>query len=350
MSDVGEGRAVRVVLADDSQTVRAVLRRLLEGAGFEVAGAAADGEEAVRLVLEARPDVVLLDLDMPGLDGAEATRAIMESAPRPIVILTSRADPEEFRQAARALAAGALEVVPKPATPDAWVGLQARLAELLRAAAGRPGAPIAAEGIAQGSIGAGGGPPPRLVAVGASTGGPTAVRDLLRAMGPVPPVTVLVVQHMAAGFEAGLAEWLALETGMPVRIAAAGEPVGPREVRVAPASAHLTVDAEWRLALDAESEPVGGHRPSVDALFFSCARLDPRAVVGILLTGMGQDGAAGLAALREGGGLTIAQDPSSCAVRGMPEAAIRTGAAALVLPPAEAGAAVRRLFPEGGGG
>ncbi len=346
--DVGTP-SIRVVLADDSQTVRAVLRRLLEGAGFEVVGMAADGEEAVRVVLETAPDVVVLDLDMPVLDGAEATRILMERDPRPIVILTSRADPEEFRQAAGALAAGALEIVPKPATPDAWVGLQGRLAELLRAAAGRAAEPVSVAG-RPGALSVGGGPPPRVVAVGASTGGPTAVRDLLHAMGPAPPVTVLLVQHMAAGFEAGLAEWLAVETGMTVRIAADGEPVGAREVRVAPAGVHLTVDEGWRVVLDSAGEPHGGHRPSVDALFFGCARAGARSVVGILLTGMGQDGVEGLAALREGGALTIAQDPATCAVPGMPEAAIRAGAAELVLGPAEAGEVVRRLFREGARG
>jgi len=338
--------SIRVVLADDSQTVRAVLRRLLEGAGFDVVGTAADGEEAVRLVLETAPDVVVLDLDMPVLDGAEATRTLMERDPRPIVILTSRADPEEFRQAAGALAAGALEVVPKPATPDAWVGLQDRLAELLRAAAGRSEVPVSVAGRPVAAV-VGKGPPPNVVAVGASTGGPTAVRDLLKAMGPVPPVTVLVVQHMAAGFEAGLAEWLAVETGMTVRITVDGEAVGPREVRIAPAGTHLTVDTGWRVVLDGAGERHGGHRPSVDALFLGCARAGARSVVGILLTGMGQDGVEGLAALRKGGALTIAQDPATCAVTGMPEAAIRAGAAELVLGPAEAGAVVRRLFGEG---
>ena len=347
MTGDGNGRKIRVVIADDSQTVRAVLLRMLENAGCSVVRAAADGEEAIRAVLETSPDVVLLDLDMPVLDGAEATRIIMERSPRPIVILTSRADPKVFREAARALDAGALEVVPKPGTPDEWVALQERLARLLAEATG-----IGRGGRGTVSVGQGGVVIPRsfapkVIAVGASTGGPTALRDLLKGLGSPAPLPVLIVQHMAAGFEAGLAEWLALETGQPVHLAEDGTPIGAPEIRIAPAGVHLRVGADWRVTLDADRGPRNGHRPSVDELFLSCAELDPPAVVAVLLTGMGQDGVEGLSVLRDRGALTIAQDPETCAVPGMPETAIRAGAAELILAPGRAGELVRGLAREG---
>ncbi len=334
---------VRVVLADDSTTVRAVLRRILKAADLEVVGEGADGREALELVRERDPDVVVLDLDMPNMDGAEATQRIMAEFPRPVLILTARADPREFKEAARALGAGALDIMAKPQTPAAWSDLGAHLVTLLReAAAGRRGgaSKVARYDEAE--------PPrgwrPTVVAVGSSTGGPGALREFLTGLGPGLPVPVLAVQHIAPGFEKGLAEWLRAKTGVPVRVPETDGGALPGEVLLAPWNRQMRLLPGLRVELDGSAPPRGGHRPSVDELFLSAAEVEGRGAAAVLLTGMGRDGVEGLLAVRKRGGLTIAQEPATCVVAGMPSAAISEGAAGHVLPPGRAGALLRELI------
>jgi two-component system chemotaxis response regulator CheB len=185
-----------------------------------------------------------------------------------------------------------------------------------------------------------------LLAIGASTGGPAAVRDLLAALPAPAPFPTLVVQHIAAGFESGLAEWLASTLGLDVRIAIAGEQPGPGAVRIAPGGAHLRLGTDGRLELDSVTPPRRGHRPSVDELFRSLDQGAAQRVVAVLLTGMGTDGAEGLRELRRAGAFCCAQDEASSAVFGMPRAAIELGAAELVLAPAAIGQELSRRLRE----
>ena len=324
---------VRVVVVDDSPTVRAVLRRMLaRDPGLEVVGEAGDGHEAVQMVVERRPDVVVMDLEMPGMDGFAAIQQIVERHPVPILVLSSRARVGGRRTVFDAIAAGAVEVLAKPESPDAWGSLTQTLPETLRglASSGSPSGGDAGERAAA--------PAPRpavrpeVLAMGASTGGPQALQVLFERLRPVPPLAVLVVQHIAPEFQGGLADWLREAGGLDVRLAQNGERPPRGAVRLAPQGAHLRLHIDGTLQLDQALAPRYGHRPAADELFHSCTRLGARAV-GILLSGMGRDGAEGLLAMRRAGGVTLVQDEASSVVYGMPRVALEAGAAELALPP-----------------
>jgi chemotaxis response regulator CheB len=234
-------------------------------------------------------------------------------------------------------------VLGKPEDTDSWRQLADTLPEMVRtAAAARAKMDELAE------------PPPapqarrleqltvaprtlRWVAVGASTGGPTAFRELLAALPDSFPATLLLVQHITSGFEAGLADWLNKEFVPDVRLARDGEQPPPGCVRLAPGEAHLVLEPGGVLSLDRKSPQRSGHRPSVDALFSSVARAAPESSAGVLLTGMGADGVEGLLDLRRAGCLTLAQDEASSIVWGMPRVAVEQGAAEVVLPPGDIG-------------
>ena len=331
MSD--EVRRLRVLVVDDSASVRAVLRRFFRRTeDIEVVGEAADGAAAVERVLDLSPDVVLMDLVMPGMDGYAATERIMEVRPTPIVILSSRVNRNQMRTAFEAMRRGAVEVLGKPEDTGQWHQLADTLPEMVRtAAAARTRAPerrprrLPEAEAASRAL--------RWVGIGASTGGPAALRELLEALPERFGMTLLVVQHITGGFEAGLADWLNRELPFDVRLAADGEEPGPGCVRLAPGGAHLLLEADGSLTLDRATPPRSGHRPSVDALLSSLARSVPGTSAGVILTGMGSDGVEGLAELRAAGGLTIAQEMVSCVVHGMPRVAVERGAAELELAP-----------------
>ena len=332
---------VRLVLVDDSSTVRAVLRRLLSPAvGIEVVGEAADGATAVEVVLRSRPDVVIMDVEMPVMDGFAATERIMAVRPTPILVLSSRANRDHVHTAFEAIRRGAVEVLGKPENTAGWENFSRTLPETVRTLSGvlpsvpqRPrstaGAPVL---LPRRDL--------RWVAVGASTGGPGALRELLAALPERVPVSILIVQHIAQGFESGMADWLATQLSRDVRLAREGELVPPGAVRLAPAEAHLVLDQVGRTQLDTASPPRRGHRPSVDELLLSCARAHGTRTAGVLLSGMGSDGVEGLAALNEAGGLTLVQDEATSVVFGMPRAALERGAAEISLPPAGIAAAL----------
>jgi two-component system chemotaxis response regulator CheB len=347
---------IRVLLVDDSPSVRAVLRRFLRRTGdLEVAAEAPDGAQAVQAVLDHEPQVVVMDLQMPVMDGYAAIERIMELRPTPIVVLTSRANRNEMRTAFEAMRRGALEVLPKPEDTESWRHLADTLPDTLRAVAGvgpapeiRPPRRRSRTPARRRSL-----PLPekrpdlRWIGVGASTGGPAAMRDLLEALPNPLPVTVLLVQHIAPGFEVGLADWLSRELDLDVRVARPGERPNPGAVRMAPAGYHLHLVPGGRLELDSISPPVQGHRPAVDELFFSLADGDSMRSAGVLLTGMGSDGVEGLLELRRQGGLTFAQDEATSVVYGMPRVALEREAVDMGLSLEEIARTLARTWQEG---
>jgi two-component system response regulator WspF len=339
---------MRIAIVNDLALARAVLRRVVESVpGYAVAWTAVDGAEAVRLAAADRPDVILMDLIMPVMDGAEATRRIMAASPCPILVVTASVG-ANFGKVYEALGAGGLDAVKTPTVdPSGQVrhgeALLERLAKLSRAS-GRWSLPSSKTSQAADT------PPPApllalppLLAVGASTGGPEAVAQVLAALAPAPPGPVAVVQHIAPDFAAGFVGWLHGRTRLPVRLARDGDPPEVGQVYIAGSDDHLTLRPDRRFAYTPEPKAYP-YRPSVDVLFESLASAWPRPGVAVLLTGMGSDGARGLAALKRRGWHTVAQDQATCVVYGMPRAAAELGAAAQVLPLPQIGPAVAGLL------
>jgi len=323
----------RVLICEDSRTFAAALARTLEHGGeIDVVGVRSSAEAAIADLARLAPDLVTMDLELPGMPGLAAIEQIMSVRPTPILVLSAHVR-DDGGAAAAALAAGALEAIAKDALPlrdpggAAAAAFRRRVTLLGRARVIRhPRARLAPH--------AHRGPPrpaPRRSVVGicASTGGPQALAAVLSAIPRDYPIPILVVQHIAAGFTDGLARWLDGAVPLPVRLAEDGAAVEPG-VTVGPEGAHLVVGAGGRLSLDRRS-PAGLHRPSGDMLLSSIAASAKSAGVGVVLTGMGRDGGAGIEAIAAAGGLTIAQDEASSAVYGMPREAARRGAE-LILP------------------
>ncbi|MFC3743495.1 chemotaxis-specific protein-glutamate methyltransferase CheB [Paractinoplanes deccanensis] len=350
---------IRVLLVEDSATMRHHLRESLAAdPELQVVGEATDGGDAVRLVGRLRPDVVTMDMMLPTMSGLVATEHIMAEHPTPILVVSS-ADRQELFSTYNALAAGAVDVMEKPRGDDSDADWGRRLCRTVRMVSrirvithprarldGRPRGGLtpepasAAPPVAQ-SL--------RVVALGASTGGPGALTELLRGLpaGFRPPV--LCVQHIAASepFAVAFSDWLAGQTGRDVSYAHDGTPVAAMAGRVvlAPPDRHLSVrDGVLRLS---HAPPVHSCRPSVDVLFDSIAAEYGAGAAGCLLTGMGRDGAEGLLRMRSRGAVTFAQDEASCVVYGMPREAALLGAAAFVLPPARIAARLADLQPTG---
>jgi two-component system chemotaxis response regulator CheB len=323
-------------VADDSAAARVLLRGILEAdPGLEVVGDARDGLEAVELADRLEPDVITMDVDMPGVDGLEATRRIMARVPRPIV-LVSGVFPPDLDNSFRALEAGAVTLLGKPNGPGA-PAFAREAAELVATVKLMAGVKLVRRSLSR----APDGPPPppsgrqtdpvRIVAIAASTGGPPAVAEVLRGLPGDWSVPVLVVQHIGAGFDVGLVRYLDDACQLPVALAEDGRELPRGGVFVSPAEAHLGVSAGHRLTVTA-AEPIDGYRPSANHLFRSvAAAFGPRAA-GVVLTGMGRDGADGLLALRRAGGFTVAQDQATSIVYGMPRQALLRGATDEVLP------------------
>ena len=327
-------RKITVLVVDDSGISRDLLAHiLLAEPGIEICGYARNGEEAIAMSAEKTPDVVTMDIHMPGLDGFDTTRRIMETQPRPIVIVSASFDSRDVAKMFRALEAGAVAAVEKPPGPGhpghaalarKFIDTVKAMSEVrvirrwprARSEARRP-APALPPPVAG---------PPRLLVVGASTGGPPALHRLLAGLPKPCPVPVLIVQHISAGFIQGLAEWLSATTGMPVRIAHHGESATAGTAFLAPDGCQMGIGPDGRITCAPEPAE-HGLRPSVSFLFRAVARnYGPRAA-GVLLTGMGCDGAAELKLMRDAGAVTFAQDQESSIVHGMPGEAIRLCAA-----------------------
>jgi two-component system chemotaxis response regulator CheB len=333
---------LRVLVVDDSEVARRLLVSVLAGAGgLGVVGEASSGAEAVRLAGRLRPDVITMDVQMPGMDGLETTRRIMERHPAPIVVVSGGHDPHDLAHSMRALDAGALAALRKPHGP-LDPGFAAEVAELVSTVRlmaevkvfrrrPAPSPPASSPAAPAGDGASRPRPPAELVAVGASTGGPAALAGILRGLPAATPVPVLVVQHITPGFETALVTWLDETTPLRVRLAADGQRPTAGEVLVAPAGSHLGLSAAGRVRIG-EDPPLAGHRPSATYLFASVARALGARAVGVILTGMGSDGVAGLLQLRRAGGTVLAQDQASCVVPGMPAAAVAAGAVDEVVP------------------
>lgn len=356
MNSAAPGAPIRVLVVDDSAVVRELLMHILNSdPQLEVIGVAVDGEEAVTLAQRLRPDVIVMDIHLPKLDGFAATRQIMESAPTRIVMATAVTDPKEVAANFQAIEAGALTILSKPTGPG-QSDFAARAQELVQSVklmsevqvvkrwprraggAALPAAPRVAPL-----------PTAKLVAIGASTGGPIALQTLLAGLSQPLPVPILIVQHISDNFVEGFADWLASTTRYSVRVAVAGELPQPGVAYVAPSGRHLQLRSNASIALvDAPADY--GVRPSVAALFRSVTAVHGAAAVGVLLTGMGRDGALELKAMRAAGALTIAQDRESSVVFGMPGEAIALDAACYTLSPDKIAVVLGDLFRPPGNG
>jgi two-component system response regulator WspF len=338
---------MRIGLVNDLALAHEAMRRVLAPTPHTIAWTATDGAQAVQRCAEDRPDLVLMDLIMPVMDGVEATRRIMAATPTAILIVTANMEGAPGR-VFDALGAGALDVVNTPALAGPHLAESARallakidmIGRLVGVQTPPPFAPRAlpARG---GAAGARGGR--WLFALGASAGGPAALAEVLKVFPRETPAAFVVVQHLDEHFAAGLAEWLGQQITLPVRLARDGDAPQPGLVLLPGRDDHLVLTARGTLAYTAE--PVAyAYRPSVDALFESVARHWAGAAAGVLLTGMGRDGARGLKKMREAHFLTLAQDRASSAVYGMPKAAAELDAAGEILPLARIGPALRELL------
>jgi two-component system chemotaxis response regulator CheB len=292
-------------------------------------------EDALRIIHRVAPDVVSLDIRLPGMQGVEATRRIMTERPTPIVVVSGASDSAETNPAMEALKAGAVSVVEKPAatTHQDYAALAGHLCTQLaimsevkvvrqRAIAAKPRTSGKGRSAVPGAY--------RVLGIAASTGGPSALMEVLGRLGAAFPLPVVVVQHMTPAFVEGFGAWLGTVAPMPVRIVHELMALQPGTVYLAPAGKHIAADANWVWPQD--GLPISNHKPSATVLFSSLARNTGGTSIGVLLTGMGDDGAEGLMRLREAGGFTIAEDESSAVVWGMPGVAAQMGAATEVVP------------------
>lgn len=340
-------RPTRVLIVEDSPVMQRLLERAINSdPRLSVVGVAGDADQALSLLRSARPDVVSMDIRLPRVNGLELTRIIMREYPLPIVVVAADVDDSTLAISMNALKAGALTVVEKPkgTAQTNWNDVSHQLCTQLyimskvkvvrqrnkeqkNSAASRPISFLQQPGGFQ------------VVGIGASTGGPGSLANVLGFLLPAFPLPILVVQHIGAPFVEGFAHWLSSVVSLPVEMAAAGESLTPGRIYVAPANRHLLAERGKIILRDGSSR--GGQKPAVDRLFESLAASYGEAAIGILLTGMGEDGARGLLALREAGGYTIAEDESTAVVWGMPGSAVRLGAAVEQLPAALIG---RRIW------
>lgn len=332
---------IRVLLVDDSPIVLHILQRLLSRSPeIQVVGTAADGREALELVPTLNPDVICTDLHMPVMDGLEFTREVMASYPRPILVVSAAVEPGS-PNIFRLLEAGAVDVYLKPRdilNVD-MDKLAHELASKIRILAGVH--VFRRNNNARGATVAKLAPKPtilprpqtpvRMVVIGASTGGPQALHKILAHLPASFPVPIVCVQHIGSNFLSEMVMWLTEVSPLPVRKAVHGETPQAGVVYFAPEDAHLELDAGGRFALSLAA-PLDGHRPSVTITMRAAARCFGAGAVGVLLTGMGRDGAEGMAGIAAAGGITIAQDEASSVVYGMPKQAVELGAVQHILP------------------
>lgn len=331
---------IKVLIVEDSKVEQELLAHILgSDPQIQVVGIVGDGERAIAEVKRLQPDLVTMDIHMPRMNGFDTTRRLMEETPLPIVIVSGSFSRSDTDKTFHALESGALTVVRKP-RGIGHPGYQEDARELInnvramsevkvvkrwpRLRREEPPPPLPSVVRATSEI--------RVVAIGASTGGPAVIQTILSGLPRNFTAPVLVVQHMAAGFMESFVNWLTETSGFPAQIAVHGDSPLPGRAYFAPDGCHMQIGRDSRIVLTRD-EPEGGLRPSVARLFHSVAEEFGRNAVGVLLTGMGKDGAVELKLMKERGAITIVQDENSCIVFGMPGEAVRQGAADHIIAP-----------------
>ncbi|HIK36990.1 MAG: chemotaxis-specific protein-glutamate methyltransferase CheB [Geminocystis sp.] len=345
---------IKVLLVEDSPVALTIIRRIIESAeDMTLVGTARSGVEALELLSKVKPDIVCTDLMMPRMNGLELIHKIMTTNPVPILVISGCIQEDDENNIFQLLEAGAVDIFPKPAsgTLQEYDSIRERLLEKIRVIAGvkvftkrvrparirlvdpwekpvkvhkPPATPL--QEATQSSTS-----PIAVVALAASTGGPQAFQEVLGSLPADFPVPLLCVQHISTGFLKGFLEWLQGNIPLPVVIAKTGEKPQPGKVYFPPERMHLRIDGQGRFYCG-DDTPVDNHNPSATVLFETVAHYYGPSAVGVLMTGMGRDGARGLLTLKQKGGYTIAQDESSSIVFGMPQEAIKLGAVHKVLP------------------
>lgn len=347
---------IKVLVVEDSPVVREFLVHILDSdSDIQVVGTANDGEEALDAVRRLSPDVITMDIHMPKLNGLEATRRIMETDPTPIIIVSGSDNSKEVVTTFDAMEAGALAVLHRPAglghpAHDTTARELTQTVKLMaevkvvrrwpRRQTGSPSPRTVDTGLAQAPA------KPRIVAIGASTGGPPVLQTILAALPQTFPIPVVIVQHMTAGFSRGFIEWLSQTSALPMHLATQDELMLPGHAYFAPDEIQMKVAHHNRIILTGDG-PENGLRPSVSYLFRSVAEVYGCDAIAGLLTGMGRDGAKELLLLKEKGAVTFVQDKASSVVHGMPGEAIRLDAAMLVLPPEKIATVLTNLANKG---
>ena len=350
-------KPVRVLLADDSPTIRHYLSAIMkEMNNITIVGEARNGQEVIDLVHKLRPDVVSMDINMPKMDGLEATRQIMAERPTPVVVVSGLLE-SDVELSIRALEAGALAVVEKP--PDRqnpqFEEKRKQLITTIRAMAGvsvvsrryKHRQPIdknpefvalktATDRLSR----------PEIIAIGASTGGPSAIHRILKEFPADLAVPVVIVQHMSHEFLQGLARWLQRSTKLQVKIAESGDELQAGHVYIAPGTSHMTIrrQNEKLFVRLIRERGTPQYQPSINMLFNSLATTCGRNAIGVILTGMGDDGASGLLAMKQADAKTLAQDENSSTVFGMPNAALLCGAVKSVMPLSSLAPAILKML------
>lgn len=344
---------IKVFLVEDSPVALEVLHKLLKSSPqVTVVGTARNGKEALALIPKLQPNVICTDLHMAGMDGLELTQQVMAKYPIPILVISNSVQADDTNNIFRVLQAGALDIFPKPTTgrESDYEQVKAQLISKIEVLSGvsvftKPlklptavetrksvsvgksswvGATVEGANNATSAI--------RMVAVGASTGGPQALQKLFSQLPSHFPVPVICTQHISEGFLPGLVNWLATECQVKVKIAQDGETPSAGTIYFAPEKSHLELNSLGKLTLNPATGIVDGHCPSVTVMFKSAAQFYGKGMMGVLLTGMGRDGATGMQAIAQAGGTTIAQDEASSIVFGMPKEAIALGAVQHILP------------------
>ena len=359
---------IKVLLVEDSPVALNILQRLLKSCPeIAVVGTASNGKEALGLIPKLNPEVICTDLTMKGMDGLELTQQVMAKYPRPILVISNSVQKYDTKNVFKLLQAGALDVFPKPKTglESDYGKVKEQLLDKIKVISGvsvftKPLRQTVASSIntklsstqtvstsqaikkiseqekgntiaylkATQDIAPF---PVKVVAIGVSTGGPRALNQVISPLPKNFPVPIICTQHISPGFLEGLVNWLDRESKLRIKIAQKGEYPRPGTVYFAPENSHLQLTSQGQF-IHTSTEAVDGHCPSATVMFQSVAKFYGRKSLGILLTGMGRDGATGMKAIAEIGGMTIAQDEKSCIVFGMPKAAIEIGAAKHILP------------------
>lgn len=344
----------KVLLVDDSPVALKILQRLIDSSSdVQVIATASNGQEALELIPKVKPNVICTDFHMKGMDGLALTQQVMTKYPIPILIISNSVQADDESNIFKLLQAGAIDVFPKPVTGQSsdYERIKTQLITKIKVLSGvsvftKSLAQVSASQSLKTDIKTNSSsvsinptvdnnlPPIKVITIGASTGGPKALHQIIAPLPKNFPVPIICTQHISPGFLEGLIRWLGTESQLKIKIAQAGEYPLPGTIYFAPDNCHLVLNSRGQFA-HLNSGSVDGHCPSVTVMFESVAKFYGRETVGILLTGMGKDGAAGMNAIAQAGGVTIAQDEKSCVVFGMPKEAIALGIVNYVLPPQE---------------